>query len=77
MNKGSRRICQALAVIIELTVIAPGLSSLLVENSLFYSNWRGALVFAPITVIAGAFFLYLVVFKGEKSIDTPKSKRKG
>jgi hypothetical protein len=50
---------------------------LLVENILFYATWRGALVFAPIAVIAGALFLYLVVFKWEKFIDTPKSKRKG
>jgi len=52
--------------LVSFIVIGTGLIPLLTQKDLFYSNWWGGLVFAPITVIAGVFLLYLILFKWEK-----------
>ena len=52
--------------LVAFIIICTGLIPLLVKKNLFYTNWWGGLVFAPITVIAGVFFLYLIIFKWEK-----------
>ncbi len=52
-------------VVVALMVIGTGLIPLL-KGDLFYSNWWGGLVFAPVAVLTGLFFLYLVIFKFEK-----------
>ena len=68
MKKRSKRIYQGFAILIALTVVATGLSPILSEGDMFYSNWRGALVFAPIVVIVGLSLLYLVIFKWDRII---------
>ena len=68
MKKRRKRIYQGFAILIALTLIATGLSPILSKGGVFYVNWRGALVFAPITVIAGVFLLYVVIFKWDKML---------
>jgi hypothetical protein len=68
MKKRAKRIYQGFAILIALIVIAAGLSPILSKGSMFYSNWRGALVFAPIAVILGLFLLFLVIFKWDKML---------
>jgi len=53
-------------ILVALMVIGTGLVPLALKKDLFYSNWWGGLVFAPLTVLVGIFFLYLVLFKYEK-----------
>ena len=54
------------AILVALMIIGAGLIPLAFKGDLFYSNWRGALVFAPLAVLVGIFFLFLIVFKWEK-----------
>ena len=68
MKKRRERIYQGFAILIALTLIATGLSPILSKGGVFYVNWRGALVFAPIAVIAGVFLLYVVIFKWDKML---------
>ena len=48
-----------------VAVICTGILPLLSKEDLFYSNWWGGLVFAPLTLMVGCFLLYLVIFKWE------------
>ncbi len=57
---------QGFAVLISLAVIATGIRSLFGEGDMHYQNSWGELVFAPVTIIVGFFFLYLVLFKWDK-----------
>ena len=54
------------AILVALMITGTGSIPLVFKRDLFYSNWRGALVFAPFAVIIGIFFLYLILFKWEK-----------
>ena len=58
------RLIRSFAALIALTVIATGARAL-IKKDLFYDNWWGGLVFAPVTIIIGAFFLFLIIFKWE------------
>jgi hypothetical protein len=49
-----------------LMIIGTGLIPLVLNKNLFYLNWWGGLIFAPLAVIVGIFFLYIVIFKYEK-----------
>jgi len=53
-------------IFVALIIIGAGLVPLVLKGDLFYSNWWGGLVFAPLAVLIGIFFLYLVFFKYEK-----------
>ena len=53
-------------VLVALVIIGTGLIPLIFKGNLFYSNWWGGLVFAPLAVLIGIFFLYIVLFKYEK-----------
>ena len=77
MKKKSKKIYQSFAVLIALCVIATGLGPLLIKGDLFYSNWWGGLVFVPITIIVGIFFLYLVIFKWDKLLESTNRKSGG
>jgi hypothetical protein len=68
MKKRAKKIYQGFAILISLVLIAIGLSPILSKGEMFYSNWRGALVFAPISVIIGLFLLYLVIFNWDKML---------
>jgi hypothetical protein len=68
MKKRAKKIYQGFAILIALTVIATGLSPILSKGGMFYSNWRGVFVFAPIAVIVGLFLLYLAIFKWNKML---------
>ena len=54
------------AILVALMIIGTGSIPLLLKGNLFYSNWRGALVFAPLAVLVGIFLLYLILFKWDK-----------
>ena len=54
------------AILVALMVTGTGLIPLVFKRDIFYSNWRGTLVFGPLAVLIGLFFLYLIVFKWEK-----------
>ncbi len=72
MKKNSKKLFIRIGIVlVSITLIGTGLIPLILKNDLFYSNWWGGLVFAPITVFAGFFLLYLVLFKYEK-IDKMK-----
>ncbi|MBU2578211.1 hypothetical protein KKA69_05310 [Patescibacteria group bacterium] len=64
--KKTKRIYQGFAVLISFAVIATGIRPLIIKNDMFYNNWWGGLVFAPLTIIVGLFLLYLVIFKWDK-----------
>jgi hypothetical protein len=68
MKKRAKKIYQGFAILIALTLTATGLSPILSEGRMFYLNWKGAAVFAPIAVIIGLFLLYLVIFKWDKML---------
>jgi uncharacterized membrane protein YcjF (UPF0283 family) len=68
MKKRAKRIYQAFAILISLAVVATGMSPLFIQGDLFYHNWWGGLVFAPITIIVGLFLLFLVIFKWDKML---------
>jgi hypothetical protein len=53
-------------ILAAFVMIGTGLIPLILKGDLFYSNWWGGLVFAPLALIIGVFFLYLVLFKFEK-----------
>ena len=55
---------RSFAALIALAVIATGARALIKDN-LFYDNWWGGLVFAPLTIIIGALLLFLIIFKWE------------
>ena len=65
-KSSKKRVVRSGAILIALTLIGTGLISVMLKRDLFYSNWWGGLVFAPLTMLAGIFLLYLVVFKWEK-----------
>jgi hypothetical protein len=52
--------------LVALMIIGTGLIPLVLNKNLFYLNWWGGLIFAPLAVIVGIFFLYIVIFKYEK-----------
>jgi hypothetical protein len=52
--------------LVALMIIGTGLIPLVLKKNSFYLNWWGGLVFAPLAVIVGIFFLYIVIFKYEK-----------
>jgi hypothetical protein len=54
------------AMLVSITIIGAGLIPLFLKKDLFYSNWWGGLVFAPLPLLVGIFLLYLVVFKWDK-----------
>jgi hypothetical protein len=64
-SKTKKRLLQLFASLIALAVISTGVRYLMKDAS-FYQNWWGGLVFAPLTVLVGLFFLYLVIFKWDK-----------
>jgi hypothetical protein len=45
-----------------LAAIALGLAPIL-QHGLFYSNWFGELVFAPLAILFGLFLIYCAIFK--------------
>jgi hypothetical protein len=53
-------------VLVALMIIGTGLIPMVSKGNLFYSNWWGGLVFAPLAVLVGIFFLYIVIFKYKK-----------
>lgn len=53
-------------IVVAFMVIGTGVIPLVVKKDLFYSNWWGGLVFAPLAVLVGCFFLYLIIFKWKK-----------
>ncbi len=53
-------------ILVALIVIGTGLIPVVLKKDLFYSNWWGGMVFTPLVVLIGTFFLYLAVFKYEK-----------
>ena len=53
-------------ILTAFVMIGMALIPLVFKGDLFYSNWWGGLVFAPLALIIGVFFLYLVLFKYEK-----------
>ena len=59
-------------IVVALTVIGTGLIPLLSKGEMFYKNWWGGLVFVPLVLIVGGFFLYLVIFKYENLNKTMK-----
>jgi hypothetical protein len=52
--------------LVALMIIGTGLIPLVLNKNLFYLNWWGGLIFAPLAVIVGIFFLYIVILKYEK-----------
>lgn len=65
-TKAKRLFIRSGLILVALMVIGTGLVPLALKGDLFYSNWWGGLVFAPLAVLGGIFFLYLVLFKYEK-----------
>jgi hypothetical protein len=68
MKKRAKRIYQGFAILITLAVITTGLRPLLSKGDMFYNNWWGGLVFAPLTIVVGFFLLYLIIFKWDKML---------
>jgi hypothetical protein len=67
MKKNNKKILiRAGMILVALVIVGTGFVPLFTNKELFYLNWWGGLVFAPITIIAGAFFLYLILFKWDK-----------
>ncbi len=62
----NKRIVRIGAILVALIIMGTGLITLVMERDLFYSNWWGGLVFAPLTLLTGIFFLCLIVFKWKK-----------
>jgi hypothetical protein len=56
MRKRKKKLMQGFAILISLAVIATGIRSLIIRGDMFYNNWWGGLVFAPLTIIVGLFF---------------------
>lgn len=72
MKKKSKKIfIRSGLILVALMIIGTGLIPLTLKGDLFYSNWWSGLVFAPLAVLLGVFFLYIVLFKYEK-IDRMK-----
>lgn len=65
-KKNKRKIKRSGFIIAALMVTTTGLIPLVFKNDLFYSNWWGGLVFAPLAVFVGLFVLYLSIFKWKK-----------
>ena len=68
MKKRTKKIYQGFAILISLAVIATGIRPLIVKGDMFYNNWWGGLVFAPLTIIVGFLLLYLIIFKWDKML---------
>ena len=66
MKKSKKLFIRFGLVLVALMGIGSGLITLILKDSLFYSNWWGGLVFAPLAVLVGIFFLYIVLFKFDK-----------
>ena len=58
------KVLQSFACLIALGLIGIGIGTLKGSDT-FYQNWWGQLVFAPLTILIGAFFMFLVIFKWE------------
>lgn len=65
-TKSKNRFIRFGLILIALMIIGTGLAPLALEENLFYSNWWSGLVFAPLTMLIGIIFLYLILFKFEK-----------
>ncbi|MDY6839707.1 MAG: hypothetical protein SWH78_17245 [Thermodesulfobacteriota bacterium] len=65
-KKTKRKIKRSGVIITALVVTTTGLIPLVLKNDLFYSNWWGGLVFAPLAIFVGVFLLYLSIFKWKK-----------
>ena len=65
-NSAKKRFIRSGLVFIALMTIVTGLMPLILKGDLFYTNWWGGLVFTPLVVLVGTFFLYIVLFKYDK-----------
>jgi heme/copper-type cytochrome/quinol oxidase subunit 3 len=61
-DKTNKIIIKTGFIILGLILLSSGLLTLK-ANHLFYSNYRGAAVFAPFTIIIGAIFLVIGIFR--------------
>jgi len=66
MKKKKKIFVRSGLILVAFMVIGTGLIPLLAKKGLFYSNWWGGLVFAPLVVLVGFFLLYLLIFKWKK-----------
>ena len=55
-------------IIVSMMLICISMMVLIAQKDLFYSNWWGGLVFAPITLLIGISLLGIVIYKW-KDID--------
>lgn len=58
-----RLLTRVVAGFLGLAAIGLGMSSMLRRGDLFYTNWWGGLVFAPLAVIFGLFIIGCAFFK--------------
>ncbi len=56
---------RVVAGIAGLSVIGIGVAPVIAKGDLFYSNWWGGLVFAPLAIVFGAFIIFCSLFKPE------------
>jgi hypothetical protein len=70
MKKRAKRIYQCFAILLSLVMIAIGLKALIAKGDMFYGNWWGGLVFAPLTIIGGVWVIFLVIFRWDKMMKT-------
>jgi len=66
---------RAVGILICLAVIAKGTFSLY-KSGWVYSNYWGGLVFAPIGILVGLLFIYVIIFRWD-TLNKPMVDKKG
>jgi uncharacterized membrane protein len=62
-TKPERPLPRIVAAIVGLAIVCLGLAPLLRGGDIFYTNWFGELVFAPLAIVSGIFTTGCAVFK--------------